>query len=172
MSVAIVGPTGAGKTTIVNLLSRFYNPDSGAVLIDGIDLRKVTIESVRAQVGVMLQDSFLFTGTIRDNIRYGKLDATDEEVERAAKAVHAHEFIMQNANGYDTAGERAGHEPLDGATAAYQLRARASRGSAHTHSRRGYLVGGYGNRARHTGGTRRAHEAPHFVHHRAPSFND
>jgi len=103
MSVAIVGPTGAGKTTIVNLLSRFYNPDSGAVLIDGIDLRKVTIGSVRAQVGVMLQDSFLFTGTIRDNIRYGKLDATDEEVERAAKAVHAHGFIMQNANGYDTA---------------------------------------------------------------------
>ena len=86
MSVAIVGPTGAGKTTIVNLLSRFYNPDSGAVLIDGIDLRKVTIESVRAQVGVMLQDSFLFTGTIRDNIRYGKLDATDEEVERAAES--------------------------------------------------------------------------------------
>jgi len=102
MSVAIVGPTGAGKTTIVNLLSRFYNPDSGIVLIDGIDLRKVTIGSVREQVGVMLQDSFLFTGTIRDNIRYGKLDATDEEVERAAKAVHAHEFIMQNANGYDT----------------------------------------------------------------------
>lgn len=102
MSVAIVGPTGAGKTTIVNLLSRFYNPDSGRVTIDGIDLRAVTIRSVREQVGVMLQDSFLFSGTIRDNIRYGKLNATDEEVERAAKAVHAHEFIMNYEKGYDT----------------------------------------------------------------------
>jgi ATP-binding cassette subfamily B protein len=102
MSVAIVGPTGAGKTTIVNLLSRFYNPDSGAVTIDGIDLRTVTIRSVREQVGVMLQDSFLFSGTVRDNIRYGKLNATDEEVERAAKAVHAHEFITGYEKGYDT----------------------------------------------------------------------
>lgn len=102
MSVAIVGPTGAGKTTIVNLLSRFYNPQSGAVLIDGIDLRRVTIESVRKQVGVMLQDSFLFSGTIADNIRYGRLDATDDEVVNAAKAVHAHDFIMATDRGYET----------------------------------------------------------------------
>ncbi len=101
-TVAIVGPTGAGKTTIVNLLSRFYNPDSGQVLIDGIDLKTVQIRSVRKQVGVMLQDSFLFSGTIMDNIRYGKLDATDEEIIEAAKAVQAHEFISAYPDGYNT----------------------------------------------------------------------
>jgi len=101
-TVAIVGPTGAGKTTIVNLLSRFYNPDSGQVLIDGIDLKTVQIRSVRKQVGVMLQDSFLFSGTIMDNIRYGKLDATDEEVINAAKAVQAHDFISAYPDGYNT----------------------------------------------------------------------
>jgi len=101
-TVAIVGPTGAGKTTIVNLLSRFYNPDSGQVLIDAIDLKTVQIRSVRKQVGVMLQDSFLFSGTIMDNIRYGKLDASDEEVIDAAKAVQAHEFISAYPDGYNT----------------------------------------------------------------------
>ena len=74
-TIALVGPTGAGKTSIVNLLSRFYNPDSGSVLVDGIDLKTVTIESVRAQIGVMLQESFLFSGTLRENIRYGKPDS-------------------------------------------------------------------------------------------------
>jgi ATP-binding cassette subfamily B protein len=101
-SIAVVGPTGAGKTTIVNLLSRFYNPDSGKVLIDGIDLASVTISSVRQQVGVMLQDSFLFSASVRENIRYGRLDATDEEVEAAAKAVCAHGFITSMQDGYDT----------------------------------------------------------------------
>jgi ATP-binding cassette subfamily B protein len=101
-SVAIVGPTGAGKTTIVNLLSRFYNPDSGRVLIDGIDLARVTIRSVRLQIGVMLQDSFLFSGTIMDNIRYGRLNATDDEVIAAARAVCAHDFISAYPAGYGT----------------------------------------------------------------------
>lgn len=101
-SVAIVGPTGAGKTTIVSLLSRFYRPTSGSVWIDGIDIAKVNHRSIRTQVGVMLQDSFLFSGTIADNIRYGKLDATDEEVEAASKAVMAHEFIMGLPEGYKT----------------------------------------------------------------------
>lgn len=102
MSVAIVGPTGAGKTTIVNLLSRFYNPDAGQVLIDGIDLRSVTITSVRKQVGVMLQDSFLFNGTIMDNIRYGCLEASDEAVIAASRSVCAHDFIMACPEGYNT----------------------------------------------------------------------
>ena len=101
-SVAIVGPTGAGKTTIVNLLSRFYNPDEGKVLIDGLDIQDLKIKSIRKQVGVMLQDSFLFTGTIMDNIRYGRLDATDEECIEAAKTVHAHEFITAFPDGYNT----------------------------------------------------------------------
>lgn len=101
-SVAIVGPTGAGKSTIVNLLSRFYNPESGQILVDGKNLQDVTIKSLRTQMGVMMQDSFIFRGTIMDNIRYGNMDATDEEVMEAAKTVCAHDFIMQMEKGYDT----------------------------------------------------------------------
>lgn len=100
-SVAIVGPTGAGKTTIVNLLTRFYNPDNGKILIDGIDIQDLQIKSIRKQVGVMLQDSFLFSGTIMENIRYGKLDASDEECIEACKTVRAHDFIMAFPDGYN-----------------------------------------------------------------------
>ena len=99
---ALVGPTGAGKSTIVNLLSRFYNVDSGQILIDGTDISTVTIHSLRTQMGVMMQDSFIFSGTIMDNIRYGNRTATDEEVIAAAKTVCAHEFISQMENGYYT----------------------------------------------------------------------
>lgn len=101
-TIALVGPTGAGKTTIVNLISRFYDVQKGTVKIDGHDVKKVSIESLRRQMGIMTQDNFLFTGTIKDNIRYGKLDATDEEIIQAAKAVHAHDFIMKLEKGYDT----------------------------------------------------------------------
>lgn len=109
-SIALVGATGAGKTTIVSLLSRFYDVNEGQVLLDGqYDVSAVTLHSLRSQVGVMMQDSFIFTGTIRDNIRYGKLDASQEEIERAAKAVRAHDFIMEMENGYDTkVSERGG----------------------------------------------------------------
>ena len=101
-TVAIVGPTGAGKTTIVNLLSRFYNVDSGEVLIDGIDISKVTIRSLRKQMGVMMQDSFIFSGTVMDNIRYGNKEVSDEQVIQAARTVCAHGFIMEMENGYYT----------------------------------------------------------------------
>ncbi|MBR1440320.1 MAG: ABC transporter ATP-binding protein [Lachnospiraceae bacterium] len=101
-SIALVGPTGAGKSTIVSLISRFYNLDSGRILIDGQDISKVTLESLRSQMGIMLQDSFIFSGTIADNIRYGKLDATDEEIRGAADTVCAGEFISRMKNGYDT----------------------------------------------------------------------
>ncbi len=101
-SFAIVGPTGAGKTTIVNLISRFYNVDSGSIYIDDIDISSVTIHSLRTQMGVMMQDSFIFAGTIMDNIRYGNMDASDEDVIRAAKTVCAHDFIMEMENGYQT----------------------------------------------------------------------
>lgn len=100
--IAIVGPTGAGKTTIVNLLSRFYNVDSGRILVDGIDISKVKLNSLRRQMGVMMQDSFIFSGTIMDNIRYGNKEASDEEVIAAAKTVCAHSFIMQMEDGYNT----------------------------------------------------------------------
>ncbi len=101
-TVAIVGPTGAGKTTIVNLLSKFYLPDSGRILVDGKDIGSVTQRSLRSRMGVMLQEPFLFSGTITDNIRYGRLDASDEDVVEAAKAVHAHGFIAGLKDGYAT----------------------------------------------------------------------
>lgn len=101
-SVALVGPTGAGKTTVVNLISRFYNVSGGKVLIDGEDISQVTLNSLRSQMGIMLQDSFIFSGTIMDNIKYGKLDATEEEVKAACRIVGADEFIEQLANGYHT----------------------------------------------------------------------
>lgn len=102
MSVALVGPTGAGKSTIVNLISRFYNVDSGQILIDGTDISKVTLPSLRRQMGIMMQDSFIFSGTIKDNILYGKLDATDEEIKKAARLVCADKFIESMQDGYQT----------------------------------------------------------------------
>jgi ATP-binding cassette, subfamily B, multidrug efflux pump len=101
-SIAIVGPTGAGKTTLMSLLARFYNLEHGAILIDGVDARTVSIASVRGAMGIMLQDTFLFSGTIMDNIRYGRLDATDEQAMEAARVVHAHDFISNLKEGYAT----------------------------------------------------------------------
>ncbi len=101
-TVALVGPTGAGKSTVVNLVSRFYDINSGSVMIDGKDVRSVTLESLRRQMGIMLQDTFIFSGTIMDNIKYSRLDATDEQAIEAAKAVKAHEFIAAMPDGYYT----------------------------------------------------------------------
>lgn len=101
-TIALVGPTGAGKTSVINLVARFYDPWEGRVTIDGYDLREVTLESLHRQMGIVLQDTFIFSGTVADNIRYGRLDATDEDVERAARAVNAHEFIMRLPDGYQT----------------------------------------------------------------------
>lgn len=101
-TIALVGPTGAGKTTIVNLISRFYDIQKGKILIDGYDVQKVSMNSLRRQMGVMTQDNFIFQGTVKDNILYGKLDATEEEMIQAAKAVNAHDFIMKMEKGYDT----------------------------------------------------------------------
>ena len=101
-TIALVGATGAGKTTITSLLSRFYDTQEGEVLIDGQNIKNVEIESLRSQMGIMLQDTFIFSSTIKENIRYGRLDATDEEVIAAAKAVNAHGFIMNMEKGYDT----------------------------------------------------------------------
>ncbi len=107
-SIALVGPTGAGKTTIVSLLSRFYNVKEGKVLIDGHSVMDVTLRSLRSQMGIMLQDSFIFSGTIADNIRYGRPNATDAEVVRAAEALRADEFILRMKNGFDTVVQERG----------------------------------------------------------------
>ncbi|NMO98225.1 ABC transporter ATP-binding protein [Paenibacillus lemnae] len=101
-TVALIGNTGAGKSTLVHLLGRYYEPSQGRILIDGIDIREVTLHSLRSQMGVVLQDTFIFAGTIRENIRYGRLNASDEEVEKAANMVFAHEFISELPQGYDT----------------------------------------------------------------------
>jgi ATP-binding cassette, subfamily B, multidrug efflux pump len=101
-TIALVGPTGAGKTTIVNLISRFYDVQQGNILIDGHSIKDVSIESLRKQMGIMTQDNFLFSGTIADNIRYGRLNATDAEIVAAATAVNAHDFIMKLEKGYET----------------------------------------------------------------------
>ncbi|MNO30499.1 putative ABC transporter ATP-binding protein [compost metagenome] len=107
-SIALVGHTGSGKSTIINLIGRFYDIKSGRITIDGEDIREVTLDSLRKQIGIVLQDTFIFSGTIRDNIRFGRLDATDEEVENAAKAVDAHDFIMKLPGGYETEVEERG----------------------------------------------------------------
>lgn len=105
--IAFVGPSGAGKSTIANLIPRFYDVDSGAIFVDGHDIRDLTLESLRAQIGIVPQETMLFSTTVRENIRYGRLDATDEEIEAAARDANAHEFIMELPEGYDTQiGER------------------------------------------------------------------
>jgi ATP-binding cassette, subfamily B, multidrug efflux pump len=107
--VAIVGPTGAGKTTLINLIPRFYDATDGTIAIDGIDVRDVQQDSLRKQIGIVLQDTFLFSDTVMENIRYGRLDATDDEVIEAAKTVAAHDFIQRLPEGYNTVlGERGG----------------------------------------------------------------
>ncbi|MNX19977.1 putative ABC transporter ATP-binding protein [compost metagenome] len=107
-SVALVGHTGSGKSTIINLVSRFYDITQGRITIDGHDIRDVTLQSLRSQIGIVLQDTFIFSGSIRDNIRFGRLGATDEEVEAAARAVDAHDFITQLPGGYETEVEERG----------------------------------------------------------------
>jgi ATP-binding cassette subfamily B protein len=101
-TIALVGPTGAGKTTVTALIARFYDITGGRLLIDGHDIRQIRRQSLTRRMGMVLQDPFLFSGTVRDNIRYGRLEASNEEVEKAARAVGAHDFVVRLEQGYDT----------------------------------------------------------------------
>ncbi len=171
-SFAIVGPTGAGKTTIVNLLSRFYNVDSGTVRVDDMDISKVTLHSLRTQMGVMMQDSFIFSGTIMDNIRYGNKTATDEEVIRAAKTVCAHEFIMQMEDGYQTQVNERGSLALRRTASADFLCTGAAGRPEDSDPRRGDFQHRYGNGDRAAEGTERTAERAYFLYHRPSSVYD
>ncbi len=101
MKLALVGPTGAGKSTIINLLTRFYDPDEGTIKIDGCDIRNIKLDSLRGKMSIVLQDSFLFPITIRENIRFAKMEASDDEIVAAARSVGAHDFIMKLPHGYN-----------------------------------------------------------------------
>ena len=149
-TIALVGPTGAGKTTIINLLSRFYDVAEGSVAIDGHDVRDVTLESLRRQMGVMLQDTFIFSGTVRENIRYGRLDATDEEIMAAA---------------------RAGFHAIRRSAAANRLRASAACRSAHSDSRRSHVEYRHAYRRGVAGRSEPSAQGTHEFHHRASSIH-
>ncbi len=130
-TVALLGATGSGKSTIINLIPRFYDPSAGQVLIDGQDVREVQLESLRSQIGIVLQDTTLFSGTIRDNIAFGRPEASLEDVIEAAKAAAAHDFILSFPEGYDTPGRRTRHDGQRRAEAAHRHRPRPADGPAH-----------------------------------------
>ena len=170
--VAIVGRSGAGKTTLVNLIPRFYDVSGGAITIDGRDLREVTLKSLRAQVGIVTQETVLFDDTIANNIAYGAPRATPAQIEAAARAAHAHEFVVGPAREISDAHRRAWSEALRRAAAAPGDRPRAAEERAHPDPRRGDV------RARHRGRVARAGRAghadaeSHVVCHRAPAVDD
>lgn len=143
--VAIVGPTGCGKTTMINLLMRFYDVDSGEIRIDGTDIRDMTRKSLRTGFGMVLQDTWLKAGTIRENIVMGKPDATEEEIVAAAKASHAHSFIKRLSDGYDTVISEDGGKPVPGAEAAALYHKGYALPASHADSGRGYILYRYEN---------------------------
>ena len=170
-TVALVGHTGAGKSTIAKLLARFYDPTHGRITIDGTDLRDVTQASLRHQLGVVPQEGFLFAGTVRENIAFGRPDATDEQIVAAATAVGAHDFITELEDGYDTELGERGLPPLGRPAPAGRVRAGAARRPADPRPRRGDLVRGHRHRAPDRGRAAQAPRRPDGVHHRAPPLD-
>ena len=166
--IALVGPSGAGKSTIITLLARFYDPTGGQVLIDDKPITARNVQSVRRQIGIVMQDSILFSGTLAENIRYGRPDATDDEVIAAARAANAHEFISKLRNGYELQGRRARRLPQRRPAPARRHCPRAAEGPAHPHPRRSHQRARFPERKAHPGRHRKAHAQPHRHRHRAP----
>ncbi len=169
--IAFVGSTGAGKTTITNLINRFYDVRAGQITYDGIDVRDIDKASLRASLGIVLQDTHLFRGTVADNIRFGKLDATDEEVRAAAVTANADGFIRRLPKGYDTPVTADGANLSAGQRQLLAI-ARSRRGQpARAHPRRGHELGGHAHRGAHRAWHGRAHGRSHRVRHRPQALD-
>ena len=171
-TVALVGATGAGKSTFAKLVARFYDPTEGRVLVDGHDLRDVAVHSLRSQMGVVPQEAFLFSGTIADNIAFGRPGATREDVEAAARAVHAHDFIAALEHGYDTRDRRARGPAVRRAAPARRLRAGADRRPADPGARRGDRKRRHPHRGPDRDGPAPVAGRPHRDRDRTPALDD
>ena len=170
-TVALVGTTGAGKTTIAKLATRFYDPTGGAVLLDGVDLRRIASDDLRRAVVMVTQENYLFSGTVADNIRFGRPDATDEQVESAARSLGAHEFIAALPQGYDDSGLQPGRPAERGATTARRVRARLPRRPGGAHPRRGDVIARHPVGAARAAGARDHPRRTHRGRHRTPALD-
>ena len=171
-TLALVGPTGAGKTTLINLLTRFYEIDSGRITIDGRDIRSIRKDDLRRRLGIVLQETFLFSGSVLENIRYGRLEATDEECIAAAKMAGADPFIRQLPQGYRTALVGAGRESEPGAAAAPLHRPGDPRGPGDPDPRRGDQQRRHPHRGPHPEGAPRPHGGADQLRDRPPPEHD
>ena len=170
-TVAIVGPTGAGKTTLVNLLLRFYEIDHGRITVDGVDTHEMTRSDLRRLFGMVLQDAWLFTGTIRDNIAYGREGATEDEILAAAQRGPRRPLRAHPARRLRHRARRRRHHRLAGREAAAHHRPGLPGRPGHPHPRRGHELGRHAHRGADPGGDGRAHEGPHELRHRPPPLD-
>ena len=170
-TIAIVGPTGAGKTTLVNLLMRFYEVDGGRITLDGVDIRDITRDALRSQMGMVLQDTWLFGGTLAENIAYGVERATQDEIVAAAEATHVDRFVRTLPDGYDTVVDDEGANVSAGEKQLLTIARAFLADPRDPHPRRGDVVGGHPHRGAGPAGDERAAARPDVVRHRAPAVH-